>query len=373
MSKIEYRYLSNCYAGGQDFNIIVSDAKFETISYIDYKFRNTVSSYTNGQNNVNNNGLGTNIANSIIICSYKTEDKNSLKRSITYSSWLESDHNNRYDADKDQLVEAPYTTTYTVQETVGYRDSGIYDLAVTDNYGHPIVLTPPFNDIDSKYFTSKIADGSIASHEISYRKVNYPTSYLTLSDDFAKQFNGVNDVVRDMDITYTPLVKQTYSYTLVNGKKEINGNYSTWKIGYVLNKANIKDWVVFDPNKETGQATWPKSISDPKRQITDPKTEMYSHSLRFCDLVGDVATLQQKTDENNPNSYISQLVDRIKALEDKVDNLMKLNFVLSANKFADNTHRTDDYSYIWTGTAQEYAQTWSKNDLPNNVTFLINQ
>lgn len=365
MSKIEYRYLSNCYAGGQDFNIIVSDAKFETISYIDYKYRNTVSSYTNGQNNANNNGLGTNIANSIIICSYKTEDKNSLKQSITYTSWLESDNNNRYDADKDQLVEAPYTTTYTVQESVSYRDSGIYDLAVTDNYGHPIVLTPPFNDIDSKYFTSKIADGSVASHEISYRKVNYPTSYLTLSDDFAKQFDGVNDVVRDMDITYTPLVKQTYSYTLVNGKKEIDTK-STWKIGYVINPTNTKDWVVFDPNKETGQATWPN-------KITNPETQMYSHSLRFCDLVGDVAELQHKTDKNNKeDGSLGYLYDWINTLQQKVSQLMELNFIL-ANNYNKNEHPTAPYSYIWTGSAEEYKNTWDKNNLPNNVTFLINQ
>ena len=364
-NKIEYRYLSNGNAG-QNFNIYVSNVPFETISELDSNYRNTTSSYVNGQNNVNNNGLGTNIANSIIICASDVEDKSSTYRILTYTDFKDQNNNGKYDRDIDNTLETYAAPIEKINAACGYRDTGNYDIAVTDTYGHPIVLTPPFNDINKKYFSTQIADGSLSYKEISYRGLNYPTSMLTLSDAFAKQFDSVSKVIDDMDLTYTPIVKHTYSYTLDDtGQKVINNSY-TWKLGYYTQNSNSRVWFVYDPQNSN---TRPKDLQANKDwNVPQPVEPEFTHSLRFCDAIGEIADLQAKFDDNNPDAEITYLKKRVTILEDKVDKLLKLNFVLSKNYKGDNDN---PYTYIWTGSNKDY-ETVSYKDA-KNITFLINQ
>lgn len=370
-NKIEYRYLSNGNAG-QNFNIYVSNVPFETISYLDSNYRNTTSSYVNGQNNVNNNGLGINIANSIIICASDVIDKSSTYRILTYTDFKDNNNNGKYDRDVDNTLETYVGPIERINVAYGYRDTGNYDIAITDTYGHPIVLTPPFNDINKKYFSTQIADGSLSYKGISYRGLNYPTSMLTLSYDFAKQFDSVGKVVEDMDLTYTPIIKNTYSYTLNDAGKKVINNNKTWKLGYYTRNGNSRVWVVYDP--ENAENTLPKDLQANKNwnepQTVEPE---FTHSLRFCDAIGEIADLQLKLDENNSDSLIHKLQDRVKTLEAKVDNLLKLNFILSRNYKVED-HPDAPYSYIWTGTNTEYDNNVIESDKSNpNITFLINQ
>ena len=368
-NKIEYRYLSNGNAG-QNFNIYVSNVPFETISELDSNYRNTTSSYVNGQNNVNNNGLGTNIANSIIICASDVEDKSSTYRILTYTDFKDQNNNGKYDRDVDNTLETYAAPIERINVAYGYRDTGNYDIAVTDTYGHPIVLTPPFNDINKKYFSTQIADGSLSYKGISYRGLNYPTSMLTLSYNFAKQFDSVGKVIDDMDLTYTPIVKHTYSYTLDDaGQKVINNSY-TWKLGYYTQNSNSRVWFVYDPQNSN---TRPKDIQANKGwNVPQPVEPEFTHSLRFCDAIGEIADLQAKLDESNTDSLIRKLQDKVKILEGQVQTLLDLNFVLSKNYNAKD-HSNAPYTYIWTGTNDDYKKLDDKDKTNPIVTFLINQ
>lgn len=371
-NKIEYRYLSNGNAG-QNFNIYVSNASFETISYLDNIYRNTTSSYVNSQNNVNNNGLGTNIANSIIICASDVVDKSSTYRILTYTDFKDQNNNGKYDKDVDNTLETYAAPIERINVAYGYRDTGNYDIAITDTYGHPIVLTPPFNDINKKYFSTQLADGSLSYKGISYRGLNYPTSMLTLSYDFAKQFDSVGKVVEDMDLTYTPIVKHTYSYTLNDTGQKVINEKKTWKLAYYTrNGDNAKVWIVYDP--ENAENTLPKDLQANKGwnqpQTVEPE---FTHSLRFCDAIDEIADLQAKLDESNTKSLISDLKKRVKTLEDQVQTLLKLNFILSKN-YNTEDHKDAPYTYIWTGTSTEYNTNVTESDKSNpNITFLINQ
>lgn len=370
-NKIEYRYLSNGNAG-QNFNIYVSNAPFETISELDSNYRNTTSSYVNSQNNVNNNGLGTNIANSIIICATDVEDKSSTYRMLTYTDFKDLNNNGKYDRDIDNTLENYAAPLKRINVAYGYRDTGNYDIAITDTYGHPIVLTPPFNDINKKYFSTQIADGSLSYKGISFRGLNYPTYMLTLSDAFSKQFDNVGKVVEDMDLTYTPIIKHTYSYTLDDSGQKVINTSRTWQLGYYTrNGDNAKIWVVYDP--ENTENTLPKDLQANKGwnqpQTVEPE---FTHSLRFCDAIGEIAEVQAKLDDKNPESRISKLQSQVDKLQKTVDDLIKLNFILSKNYKVED-HPDAPYSYIWTGTNNDY-QNVADNDKKNpNITFLINQ
>ena len=368
-NKIEYRYLSNGNAG-QNFNIYVSNVPFETISELDSKYRNITSSYVNSQNNVNNNGLGTNIANSIIICASDIEDKSSTYRILTYTDFKDQNNNGKYDQDVDSTLETYVAPIEKINAAYGYRDTGNYDIAVTDTYGHPIVLTPPFNDVNKKYFSTQIADGSLSYKGISYRGLNYPTSMLTLSDTFTKQFDNVGKVVEEMDITYTPIIKHTYSYIINDEGQKVIDNSKTWKLGYYTRSGdNAKVWVVYDLGNETN--TLPKDLQANKGW-NEPKTvePEFTHSLRFCDAIGEIADLQAKFDPTNDNAEITYLKNQVKDLQEKVENLLKLNFILSKNYKGDNDN---PYSYIWTGSNDEYGKVADADKKNPNITFLINQ
>lgn len=369
-NKIEYRYLSNGNAG-QNFNIYVSNVPFETISELDSKYRNTTSSYVNSQNNVNNNGLGTNIANSIIICASDIEDKSSTYRILTYTDFKDLNNNGKYDQDADSTLETYVAPIEKINAAYGYRDTGNYDIAVTDTYGHPIVLTPPFNDINKKYFSTQIADGSLSYKGISFRGLNYPTYMLTLSDTFAKQFDNVGKVVEEMDITYTPIIKHTYSYIINDEGQKVIDNTNTWKLGYYTrNGNNERVWVVYDPLNGN---TLPKDLQANKGW-NEPKTVVpeFTHSLRFCDAIGEIADLRAKFDPTNKNAEITYLKSQVKDLQEKVENLLKLNFILSKN-YKVGDHSDAPYSYIWTGSNEDYGNVADADKSNPNITFLINQ
>ena len=140
---------------GKDFSIYTSNTSFEVLSRYDQALRKG-SSVLDNENNVTTvntvNNIANKIANSIIICSPQVEDPNYQ----TYTKTVTVKYINRDNidglSDDDLILNTTYKDDKDVSGLLAYKDSGQFDLVVTDDNGVPACITPPFNDIDTTYF-----------------------------------------------------------------------------------------------------------------------------------------------------------------------------------------------------------------------------
>ena len=133
-------HIGNLAQTGKDFNVIVTNAPFKLLSSLDKIYR-TGSSNTggNGTTTATNNGMGTKIANSFMICAPQIPDDYTTYNYVANVAYIDRDNNGQYTYGDTQLYNDAYTYVYTSYNA--YKDTGEFDLVATDAYGIPVVLT----------------------------------------------------------------------------------------------------------------------------------------------------------------------------------------------------------------------------------------
>ena len=97
-------HIGNLAQTGKDFNVIVTNAPFKLLSSLDKIYR-TGSSDTggNGTTTATNNGMGTKIANSFMICAPQIPDDYTTYKYVADVAYIDRDNNGQYSYGDTQL------------------------------------------------------------------------------------------------------------------------------------------------------------------------------------------------------------------------------------------------------------------------------
>lgn len=331
---------------GKDFSIFSTNASFEVLSKVDNALRSGSSQVVGDTTNVaTTNGMGTKIANSLIVCAPQVKDTTTTLTYMQTLSYVDVDNDNQYSSYDYKLLESSYTYVSS-ESSLKYKDNGQFDLVVTDAYGVPACLTPPFNDIDTSYFTVK------SSIEVPSRKRDYITSYvMTLSDAFRENIGAANDYIAKVPYSYTAIVpdvddKKTF-YLIVPKSSKNNQNKREYYVGN-FNSSYSGRLAYIGPGEK-------RIYKDDTSNYTIVEAT-FSYVLDMC-----VELMQWKEDNFNPkeevpkidNTYISgkSLSYQLAYLLNCVNDLNNRPYEYSLNKIIDPSNN----SYIWTGNKTDYS------------------
>lgn len=356
---------------GKDFSIYTSNTSFEVLSKYDQALRKG-SSVLDKENNVTTvntvNNIANKIANSIIICSPQVEDPNYQ----TYTKTVTVKYINRDNIDglsgDDLILNTTYKDDKDVSGLLAYKDSGQFDLVVTDDNGVPACITPPFNDIDTTYFEV------LSSVYIPDRIRNYVNTYpLTLSEKFRNTIGDASKYIEKIPISYTPIVpdntnptyliigptndqninkKEYYAYTLTDEK---DGYFS-----YITPSGNKLKYYPSDISKNDPQGY--KFVKVSFTYLLDKYIEF--ENWKNTEFDTNVPSLDNKEfDSKSINYKLAYLLNAVNDLNNR-PYMYSLNNKINPN---DNTRR-----YVWFGDTEEYKQV--KNiDLAKDTAFIINK
>lgn len=352
-------YLGNLkYNAGQDFNVIVSNASFESLK----KFKDWASDSDNG--GATNNGLGTNIKNSFIICSpQQTDDEVTISTDIQKINYRESGNASGYQKGDDELIDS--TTISTTNMTMDKRDTGAVDLIVTDHLGNLIRLTPPFTDIDTTYFSVK--EGILTSDMDVNNNTMYGCRALTFNKEYSKLLSETSSNMSTLSSTYTPIINYiNRDVENEDGTKNNDVTYSTVAYWYENEKGN-KIWTAVSYNQTPNgpDEDFIKFIETYSTSNTDDKSAYHTYSVSFIELLNSYYLLKKEHDAlaykyeqaNNANEKGS-IAYNVKYMM----NLLANNVMYKANG--------DMPSYIWTGNNNNYT-TFSYNKTDNELNSYI--
>lgn len=325
-------YLGNlAYNAGQDFNIIISNASFEQLK----KFKDWASESDNG--GATNNGLGTNIKNSFIICSpQQDDDEVIISTDVQKINYRESGNAIGYQEGDDELIDS--TTISTSKMVINKSDTGDTDLIVTDHLGNFIRLTPPFTDIDTTYFSVK--KGIITNESIIPNNTMYGCRALTFNDTFSKIFNNISNTILELSYTYIPLLNYRNNKN-TDGSIDDNSSYSTVAYWYKNNVGN-KVWtaVSYNQNKEGRDKDFIDFIETYSTSNVTEESTYHAYGVSFIDLLNSYYTL---LDEHNKVAYnLNLMANKIQYIENLFNTVV---FKVDTNM----------PSYIWTGSTTEYT------------------
>lgn len=361
-------YLGNLqYNAGQDFNVIISNASFSDLQ----KFKDWASDSDHG--GATNNGLGTNIKNSFIICSPQQDDAEvNISTDINKVEYYERNNKEGYQADGDDLISTSLLST--TKTTINKRDTGATDLIVTDHLGNLIRLTPPFADIDTKYF-----DVSPATVTENVGNTMYGARALTFNKEYSKLMTDSSTNMSKLSTTYTPILSYIYrdvEYNDEDGqtKTQTNVPYSTisyWYLDTTTPDSKTKIWSTVSYNSGSIDE-WKKLAESIDIDYTTGEqtgTTYHSYNVSFVSLLDDYYNLKSSYD-NLYKSISNMLNDGDKnSLTYKVNYITELltkNVMYKADP-NDNSMPT----YIWTGNSEKYKEFHSshKDDI-NSYIFI---
>lgn len=357
-------HIGNLAQTGKDFNVIVTNAPFKLLSSLDKIYR-TGSSDTggNGTTTATNNGMGTKIANSFMICAPQIPDEYTTYNYVANIAYIDRDNNGQYTYGDTQLYNNAYTYVYTSSNA--YKDTGEFDLVATDAYGIPVALTPPFNDIDKNYFD--------ISSDIPSRYRDYCHSRsLTLSKNFSTQFSDLGKYVETIGYTYTPIVidydKTTY---FIRASKKVS-DPNPRPLYFVGKMDKVSPKGVLSYKAQIGNVN---KYLDPS--ITHDDEYNYEYiPVSFEYLLDEVDKLKDWKSTEFPNT--SYVWNEGEKLEDSASILKKLSYLLKTVSKLNNLpyvlNRTGstskDISYLWSGNMTKYENI-AKSDKDNKTTFII--
>ena len=358
-------HIGNLAQTGKDFNVIVTNAPFKLLSSLDKVYR-TGSSDTggNGTTTATNNGMGTKIANSFVICAPQILDNYTVYNYVGDIAYIDVDNNGYYNSGDIQLYNNSHTN---VISTYTYKDTGEFDLVVTDAYGIPVVLTPPFNDIDTTYFSISV-DSQSRSRDYCHSRA------LTLSDKFGKQFSEVGEYIGYIPYSYTPIVKDydKTTYFIRASKKVVTGDPNPRPL-YFVGK--------IDKVSPEGKLSYEAKI-DNVNKFLDPTItydDEYNYEyvpVSFEYLLDEVNEIKKwkstEFPEDNGEWNEDETIDGSASIQKKLSYLMKtVNKLNNLPYVLNRTGSTSkDISYLWSGNMNEYEGI-TKSDKDDRTTFII--
>lgn len=238
MSNTQYipRTVGNLEASGKEFKILASNVSFEVLAKYDNYIRGGGSSSADNSSTslASSSGIGRNIANAFIICAPQTK-----ATTITYTynntySWLEGlNGDGIYNKDTEYVVDGSIDGALSYTSKQSTEDYGKYDLVVTDGNGIPAVVTPPFNDIDTRYFSISVGNDSGVDPS---RKDYCKTTSLTLSYNIQNSVGNSDKFISEADDNYTRLTDDK-SLRLI----QVKSSSGTGTRYYVCSYSEVKD------------------------------------------------------------------------------------------------------------------------------------
>ena len=361
-------HIGNLAQTGKDFNVIVTNAPFKLLSSLDKIYRTGRSNDGgNGTTTATNNGMGTKIANSFMICAPQIPDEYTTYNYVANVAYIDRDNNGQYTYGDTQLYNDAYTYVHTSYNA--YKDTGEFDLVATDAYGIPVALTPPFNDIDKNYFDVR---SDIPSR---YRDYCHSRS-LTLSENFSKQFGGIGEYIGYIGYSYTPIVidydKTTY---FIRASQKV-GQANQRPLYFVGKMDEVSPKGVLSYKAQIGNVN---KYLDPSITYDDEYNYEYipvsfEYLLNEVDKIKDWKTTQFPNTSDN-TSYAWNEGENI---EDSSSILKKLSYLMKTVSKLNNLpyvlNRTGstskDISYLWSGSMSDYEGI-PKSDKDNKTTFII--
>ena len=357
-------HIGNLAQTGKDFNVIVTNAPFKLLSSLDKIYRTGSSNDGgNGTTTATNNGMGTKIANSFMICAPQTPDEYTIYNYVSNVAYIDRDNNGQYTYGDTQLYNDSYTHMYTSYNA--YKDTGEFDLVATDAYGIPVALTPPFNDIDKEYFDVR---SDIPSR---YRDYCHSRS-LTLSENFSKQFGGIGKYIGYIGYSYTPIVidydKTTYFIRASQKVSKANQRplYFVGKMDEVSPKG------VLSYKAQIGNVN---KYLDPSITYDDEYNYEYipvsfEYLLNEVDKIKDWKSTEFPKDKwvwKEGESVIESdtIQKKLAYLLATVNKLNNLPYVLNRTGST-----SEDISYLWSGNMHDYKRI-PNSDKDNKTTFII--
>ena len=357
-------HIGNLAQTGKDFNVIVTNAPFKLLSSLDKIYRTGSSNNGgNGTTTATNNGMGTKIANSFMICAPQTPDDYTTYNYVANVAYIDRDNNGQYTYGDTQLYNDAYTYVHTSYNA--YKDTGEFDLVATDAYGIPVALTPPFNDIDKEYFDVR---SDIPSR---YRDYCHSRS-LTLSENFSKQFGGIGQYIGYIGYSYTPIVidydKTTY---FIRASQKV-GRANQRPLYFVGKMDEVSPKGVLSYKAKIGNVN---KYLDPSITYDDEYNYEYI-PVSFEYLLNEVDKIKDWKSTQFPNT--SYIWNEGEKLEDSASILKKLSYLMKTVSKLNNLpyvlNRTGstsrDISYLWSGNMHDYERI-TKSDKDNKTTFII--
>ena len=361
-------HIGNLAQTGKDFNVIVTNAPFKLLSSLDKVYRTGSSDKGgNGTTTATNNGMGTKIANSFVICAPQIPDEYTVYNYVGDIAYIDVDNNGYYNSGDIQLYNNSHTN---VISSSTYKDTGEFDLVVTDAYGIPVVLTPPFNDIDTTYFSISV-DSQSRSRDYCHSRA------LTLSDKFGKQFSEVGEYIGYIPYSYTPIVKDydKTTYFIRASKKVTTGDPNPRPL-YFVGK--------MDKVSPEGKLSYIAKI-DNVNKFLDPTIaydDEYNYEyvpVSFEYLLDEVNEIKKwkstEFPEDNDEWNEDESIDGSTSIQKKLSYLMKtVNKLNNLPYVLNRTGSTSkDISYLWSGNMTEYEGITKsdKDDKDDRTTFII--
>ena len=361
-------HIGNLAQTGKDFNVIVTNAPFKLLSSLDKVYRTGSSDKGgNGTTTATNNGMGTKIANSFVICAPQIPDNYTVYNYVGDIAYIDVDNNGYYNSGDIQLYNNSHTN---VISTYTYKDTGEFDLVATDAYGIPVVLTPPFNDIDTTYFSISV-DSQSRSRDYCHSRA------LTLSDKFGKQFSEVGEYIEYIPYSYTPIVKDydKTTYFIRASKKVVTGDPNPRPL-YFVGK--------MDKVSPEGKLSYKAQI-DNVNKFLDPTItydDEYNYEyvpVSFEYLLDEVNEIKKwkstEFPEDNDEWNEDESIDGSASIQKKLSYLMKtVNKLNNLPYVLNRTGSTSkDISYLWSGNMTEYEGITKsdKDDKDDRTTFII--
>lgn len=357
-------HIGNLAQTGKDFNVIVTNAPFKLLSSLDKIYRTGSSNNGgNGTTTATNNGMGTKIANSFMICAPQTPDEYTIYNYVSNVAYIDRDNNGQYTYGDTQLYNDSYTRMYTSYNA--YKDTGEFDLVATDAYGIPVALTPPFNDIDKEYFDVR---SDIPSR---YRDYCHSRS-LTLSENFSKQFGGIGEYIGYIGYSYTPIVidydKTTY---FIRASQKI-GQANPRPLYFVGKMDEVSPKGVLSYKAKIGSVN---KYLDPSITYDDEYNYEYipvsfEYLLNEVDKIKDWKSTEFPKDKwvwKEGESVIESdtIQKKLAYLLATVNKLNNLPYVLNRTGST-----SEDISYLWSGNMHDYKGI-TNSDKDNKTTFII--
>lgn len=358
-------HIGNLAQTGKDFNVIVTNAPFKLLSSLDKIYRTGSSNNGgNGTTTATNNGMGTKIANSFMICAPQTPDDYTTYNYVANVAYIDRDNDGQYTYGDTQLYNDAYTYVYTSSNA--YKDTGEFDLVATDAYGIPVALTPPFNDIDKEYFD--------VSSDIPSRYRDYCHSRsLTLSKNFSTQFSDLGKYVETITYSYTPITIDLDKTLYFIRASQIKSDGPNLHPLYFVGKMDT-----LNPN---GDLSYKASINGTYTYLTtkiksDGKYNYEYIPVSFEYLLNEVNKIKDwKSIQFPDTSYVWNEGEK---LEDSASVLKKLSYLMKTVSKLNNLpyvlNRTGstsrDISYLWSGSMRDYEGI-TKSDKDNKTTFII--
>lgn len=379
----EYRFIGTCEATGQNMSTFVSNVSFEQLAGLDHYIRRQET--TSVDSTLTYYGIGSNIANSLIVCAPTVTEKTmkdmTQVKTIRYYDNSEDGGTQYYDTGIDYVISPESIIAYATNgETSEYtvRDTGKYDLVASDSTGRVACLTPQFNDIDTRFFTTFMStddlDSSNNSTYATYsdRITNNPTNgigvtrMLSLNDSTAKSMATMDSFMKSVGLSYTSILTQREKEDPINSNPTVTDQNQV-RIQKVKTSSGQSIWTAYTPTSiyvgENGAITKIYNPQSPENPITITSGVTSSYIVSFSSLLESYINLKNAWDAQfGGNTSGKSISSRVEDLEKLVDKLNNLPYI-----FRGSTGKAGTYSqgsYLWAG---------SYTDFNNNVDQTIKE